>query len=136
LQDKRILVQNDPNSNEFGDYLRTIISEIVYRGYDVINGLLTIIYKNGFKAYYAVRKATNSRRTHERISARFYPISSDYIRFDERQRVIVTNEYNLSHEIKDIKEIAGLVERGEPVVIFEDKLINRFIPRYIQNENQ
>ena len=135
LQNKRILVENDPNSDEYAAYLKSIISEIVYRGYDVINGLLTIIYKNGFKAYYAVRKATNSRRTHERISARFYPISSDYIRFDERQRVIVTNEHNLSHEIKDIREIAGLVEKGESVVIFEDK-IKRFIPRYIINENQ
>ena len=135
IQDKNILIKYDPNSDEYGDYLKTIISEIVYRGYDVINGLLTIIYKNGFKAYYAVKKAANSRRTHERISARFWPISSDYIRYDERQRVIVSYDHNISHEIKDIKEIAGLVEKGNSVIIFEDK-VKHFIPRYIHNENK
>ena len=134
LQDKRILIENDPNSDDYSDYLKTIISEIVYRGYDVLNGLVTIIYKNGFKAFYYVKKPRYYRKSKSKSSAEFYPISSDYIKFDEAHRVIVKYDHNVSKEIKDINEIADLVSKGESVMILEDKY-KRFIPRYIHNEN-
>lgn len=134
LSDKRIMPINDPNSDEYSDFLKSIISEIIYKGYDVLNGLVTIIYKNGFKAYYAVKKAYYSRKLKQRICAKIFPISSDYIQFDESQRVILSIDYNMKHEVQTIQELYDLVRTGHTGMLSEDKL-KVFKPRYIINDN-
>ena len=124
-------VVEDCNSDEFPKYLQSIIDKVVYRGYDVINGLVMIIYKNGFISYYAVRKP-RYRRCHYKLMAEITPISDEFIKFDENGRVILINDDSDKIELSSIEQVRELVKNGNRVTIFGEK-IREFKQRYINN---
>jgi site-specific DNA recombinase len=124
-------VVEDCNSDEFPKYLQSIIDKVVYRGYDVINGLVMIIYKNGFISYYAVRKP-RYRRCHYKLMAEITPISDEFIKFDENGRVILINDDSDKIELTSIEQVRELVKNGNRVTIFGEK-IREFKQRYINN---
>ena len=124
-------VVEDCNSDEFPKYLQSIIDKVVYRGYDVINGLVMIIYKNGFISYYAVRKP-RYRRCHYKLMAEITPISDEFIKFDENGRVILINDDSDKIEVTSIEQVRELVKNGNRVTIFGEK-IREFNQRYINN---
>ena len=124
-------VVEDCNSDEFPKYLQSIIDKVVYRGYDVINGLVMIIYKNGFISYYAVRKP-RYRRCHYKLMAEITPISDEFIKFDENGRVILINDDSDKIEVTSIEQVRELVKNGNRVTIFGEK-IREYNQRYINN---
>ena len=124
-------VVEDCNSDEFPKYLQTIIDKVVYRGYDVINGLVMIIYKNGFISYYAVRKP-RYKRCHYKLMAEITPISDEFIKFDENGRVILIDDETDKTEVTSVEQVRELVRNGHRVTIYGEK-IREFNQRYINN---
>ena len=131
LNQNHNLVVQDCNSDEFPTYLKSIIDKVVYRGYDVLNGLVIINYKNGFKTYYAVRKpfTTKGRRI---AMAEITPISDDFIKFDSNGHVILINDNSDKIEVTTTEQVRDLVRKGNRVTIFGMK-IRAFKQRYIIN---
>lgn len=135
--ERSILVHNqnfvveDCNSDEFPKYLQSIIDKVVYRGYDVINGLVMIIYKNGFISYYAVRKPRYCGG-HYKLMAEITPISDEFIRFDENGRVVLINDDSDKVEVTSVEQVRELVKNGHRVTIFGEK-IREFKQRFINN---
>ena len=96
-----------------------------------MNGLVMIIYKNGFVSYYAVRKP-RYRRCHYKLMAEITPISDEFIKFDEKGRVILINDDSDKIEVTSIEQVRELVKNGNRVTIFGEK-IREFKQRYINN---
>lgn len=120
LEENKKLVVDDCNSPDFGNYLQTIIDKVIYRGYDVINGLAMIIYKNGFISYYVVRKP-RYRRSYNRIGGEIIPISDEFIKFDSNGHVILKNDDTDKVELDSIEQVRELVKKGNRVTILEEK---------------
>ena len=122
LQHNQNLVVTDCNSDEFPNYLKSIIEKVVYRGYDVLNGLVAIFYTNGFISYYAVKKQ-RSWRCHGVLDAEINPISNEFIKFDRNGRVIVTYDADDKRiELDSVEKVRELVSIGRTVTIFGNKI--------------
>ena len=123
-------IVTDCNSDEYSKYLQSIIQRVIYRGYDVINGLVVIIYLNGFISYYAVRKRRSWRFHDSTFDAEIIPLSDEYIKYDNKGRVILNKNDNEPIEVDSVDKVRELVKAGEQVTIYGTK-IRAFNQRFI-----